>query len=201
MLIATFTCSKGVCSRMAKLVHIAEEVPIPEGVEVSVDGLKVTVRGPKGELRRDFSHARGIIIRVNEDEEGKKVIIEAYFANRRLKALVGTIAAHIENMITGVTKGFKYKLKIVFSHFPVTVKVQGDRVVIENFLGEKAPRVARIMPGVTVKVQKDDVIVEGIDIEAVGQTAANIELATKVKDKDRRVFVDGIYIYEKGVAE
>jgi len=190
-----------VCGRMAKLVHVAEEVPIPEGVEVSVDGMKVTVRGPKGELTRDFSHARGIIIRVDEDEEGKKVVVEAYFANRKLKALVGTIASHIDNMITGVTKGYRYKLKIVFSHFPVTVKVQGDKVVIENFLGEKAPRVARIMPGVTVKVQKDDVIVEGIDIEAVGQSAANIELATKVKGKDRRVFVDGIYIYEKGVAE
>lgn len=186
---------------MAKHVHVVEEVPIPEGVEVNVEGMKVTVKGPKGELSRDFSHARNVIIRLNEDEEGKKVVVEAFFANRRVKALVGTIAAHISNMITGVTKGYRYKLKIVFSHFPITVKVEGDKVLIENFLGEKAPRVAKIMPGVSVKVQRDDVIVEGIDIEAVGQTAANIELATKVQDKDRRVFIDGIYIYEKGVAE
>jgi large subunit ribosomal protein L6 len=186
---------------LAKAVYVAEEVRIPEGVEVTIDGMKVKVKGPKGELERDFSHARNVLIRLDEDEEGEKVVVEAYFANRRVKALVGTIAAHIENMITGVTKGFRYKLKIVYSHFPVTVKVQGDKVVIENFLGEKAPRIAKILPGVTVKVQKDDVIVEGIDIEAVGQTAANIEQATKVKDKDRRVFIDGIYIYEKGVAE
>jgi large subunit ribosomal protein L6 len=188
-------------SVLAKHVHVVEEVRIPEGVEVSVDGMKVVVKGPKGELVRDFSHARNVIIRLDEDEEGKKVVVEAFFANRRVKALVGTIAAHIANMITGVTKGYRYKLKIVFSHFPITVKVEGDKVLIENFLGEKAPRVARIMPGVSVKVQRDDVIVEGIDIEAVGQTAANIELATKVQDKDRRVFIDGIYIYEKGVAE
>ena len=186
---------------MTKHVHVVEEVPVPEGVEVSVDGMKVVVKGPKGELERDFSHIRNVVIRLDEDEEGKKVVVEAFFANRRLKALVGTIAAHIANMITGVTKGYRYKLKIVFSHFPITVKVDGDRVLVENFLGEKAPRVAKIMPGVSVKVQKDDVIVEGIDIEAVGQTAANIELATKVQDKDRRVFIDGIYIYEKGVAE
>ncbi|BEP17520.1 50S ribosomal protein L6 [Pyrofollis japonicus] len=186
---------------MSKIVHVAEEVRIPEGVEVSIDGMKVKVKGPKGELERDFSHARGILLRLDEDEEGKKVVVEAYFANRRLKALVGTVASHIENMITGVTKGFRYKLKIVYSHFPVTVKVEGDKVVIENFLGEKAPRVAKIMPGVKVKVQKDDVIVEGIDIEAVGQTAANIEQATKVKGFDRRVFVDGIYIYAREVAE
>ena len=186
---------------MAKATYVAEEVRIPEGVEVEVDGARVRVRGPKGELERDFSHARGVFIRLDEDEEGKKVVVEAFFADRRRKALVGSIASHIENMITGVTKGFRYKLKVVFSHFPITVKVQGDKVVIENFLGEKAPRIAKILPGVTVKVQKNDVIVEGIDIESVGQTAANIELATKVKDKDRRVFIDGIYIYEKGVAE
>lgn len=186
---------------MAKNLHVAEEVQVPSNVSVRVDGLKVTVRGPKGEITRDFSHAKGVVIRVDESSDPKRVVVEAYFADKRVKALVGTIASHIENMIVGVTKGYRYKLRIITSHFPITVKVQGDRVVIENFLGEKAPRVARIIPGVTVKVQKDDVIVEGIDIEAVGQTAANIELATKVRDKDRRVFIDGIYIYERGVIE
>jgi large subunit ribosomal protein L6 len=184
---------------MAKIPYLVKEVEIPEGVEVTIEGSKVTVRGPKGELSRDFSHAKGVII--SFDQERRVVRVETYFANRRRKALVGTIAAHIRNMVLGVTNGFRYKLKIVYSHFPVTVKVQGDKVLIENFLGEKAPRVAKILPGATVKVEKDDVVVEGIDIEAVGQTAANIELATKVKDKDRRVFVDGIYIYQREVAE
>ncbi len=181
-----------------RAVHVEERVAIPEGVEVSVERMKVKVKGPKGELVRDFSRARGIIIRV----EDKEVVVETYFADRRRKALVGTIASHIENMITGVTKGFRYKLKIVFSHFPISVKVQGKEVIIENFLGEKAPRKARIVgDDVKVTVKGDDVIVEGIDIEHVGQTAANIELATKVKEFDRRVFMDGIYIYERGVAE
>ena len=107
--------------------------------------------------------------------------------------------SHIRNMITGVTKGFTYKMKIIFTHFPIQVNVEGDKVVIRNFLGERAPRVAKILPGVKVEVQKEDVLVKGIDIEAVGQTAANIEQATKVKGKDIRVFLDGIYIYEKQV--
>jgi len=186
---------------MPKYTHVVEEVTIPENVEVKVEGARVHVKGPKGELSRDFSHARGVIISVVEEEGERKVVVEAFFANRRLKALVGSIASHIDNMITGVTKGFRYKLKIIYSHFPMTVKVEGDRVVVENFLGEKAPRIAKILPGVKVRVDKRDVIVEGIDIEAVGQTAANIELATKVRGKDRRVFIDGVYIYEKGVAE
>ncbi len=188
---------------MAKAVYVVEEVPIPEGVEVKVEGKKVTVKGPKGELTRDFSHARGVFISVVEEGGERKVRVEAYFANRRKKALVGTIASHIENMITGVTKGFRYKMKIVYSHFPVNVKVdeKNKLVYIENFLGEKAPRVAKIFGNVKIQVKGDDVIIEGINIEEVGQTAANIEQATKVKGFDRRVFMDGIYIYEREVAE
>ncbi len=182
---------------MAKDVHVVKEVEVPEGVEVSVDGMKVTVKGPKGTLERDFSHARGVMLRV----EGNKVIVEAFFANSRKRALVGTLAAHIKNMITGVTKGFRYKMKIIYSHFPVKVEVKGDTVYIHNFLGEKAPRVAKLLPGVKVSIKGNDVILEGTDIEKVAQSAANIELATKVKDKDRRKFMDGIYIYAREVAE
>ena len=182
---------------MAKAVHVVKEVEIPEGVEVEIEGLKVKVKGPKGELERDFSHMRGINIR----KEGDKIIVEAFFADRKKKALVPTAAAHIKNMITGVTRGWRYRMKIVFSHFPITVNVKGDIVEIQNFLGEKAPRIAKIMPGVKVRVEGKDVIVEGIDLEKVAQTAANIEQATKIKEFDRRVFMDGIYIYQREVME
>lgn len=182
---------------MAKDVHVVATVDIPEGVEVAIEGSKVRVRGPKGELERDFSHAKGVIMRV----ENSKFVVEAFFARSRTRALVGTIAAHVRNMITGVTKGFRYKLKIIYSHFPINTKIDGEKFVITNFLGERAPRVAKILPGVKVQVKGQDVIVEGIDIEKVAQTAANIERATRVTDKDRRKFLDGIYIYEREVIE
>lgn len=184
---------------MPREVHVVREVAIPEGVNVEIKGNTVIVSGPKGVLSRDFTHARGINIK----KEDSKVVVEAYFANRKKKALVGTVASHIKNMITGVTKGYRYKLKIMFSHFPISVKVDNKtgEVIITNFLGEKAPRKARILEGVKVTVKGNDVIVEGIDIEKVGQTAANIESACKVQDLDRRIFLDGIYIYEKEVAE
>jgi len=182
---------------MAKHVYVSEVVKIPENVEVVIDGMKVVVKGPKGELTRDFSYARGVILRKEDD----KVVVEAFFANSRVKALVGTLAAHIENMIKGVTRGYTYKLKIIYSHFPITVEVdEQNRIVkIKNFLGEKAARIAKIVgDDVKVRVSGDEIVVEGIDKEHVGQTAANIELATKVKDKDRRIFVDGIYLYDWG---
>ncbi|MGQ4833172.1 MAG: 50S ribosomal protein L6 [Candidatus Asgardarchaeia archaeon] len=178
---------------MGKTPIAYKEVEIPDGITINIEGKKVTVSGPKGELSKDFSHTV-----VNLRKSDNKVIVEYLFPTRREKAQVGTVAAHIKNMIKGVSEGFIYKMKMVYSHFPFTVKVEGKNVVIENFLGERAPRVAKIVGNTKVTVKGDDVIIEGIDIEAVGQTAANIQLATKIKDKDPRVFMDGIYVYEKG---
>ena len=182
---------------MVKRLLVMEKIDIPENVDVSIDGLKITVKGPLGVVSRDFSHAKGVLI----TRENNSVVIKTYFPSRKRKALVGTIKAHILNMMEGVTKGFKYRLKIIYSHFPISVEVDDKNklVIIKNFLGEKSDRVAKIVgDDVKVHVKGDEIIVEGIDIEHVGQTAANIELTTKVKDKDRRIFVDGIYIFDKG---
>ena len=111
---------------------------------------------------------------------------------------MGTFVAHINNMIEGLTEGFEYKMKTVFSHFPIKTSVDGDEFVIQNFLGERSPRKAKIIEGVTVEAKGDDVTVTGIDKETVGQTVANIERATKVKYRDVRVFQDGVYLVSKG---
>ncbi len=182
---------------MARAARLREEIPIPEFVSVELEGRRLRVKGPKGVVERDFGYARGVLMSKRE----QVIVLEAHFADRRLKAQFYAIASHIKNMIDGVTRGYRYKLKIVYSHFPVSVRTEGDRVVIENFLGERAPRVAKIVGDVKVTVTKTDVIVEGCDLEAVSQTAANIEQATKIKEFDRRVFVDGIYIYERGYAD
>jgi large subunit ribosomal protein L6 len=100
-------------------------------------------------------------------------------------------------MIKGVIDGFTYKMKIVFIHFPMTIRIQGNTVYIENFIGENKPRTAKILPRVSVRVEDDDVILEGPDIEAVGQTAANIQQACQIRNKDLRKFLDGIYVYSK----
>lgn len=175
-----------------RVVEAVEWVGIPEGVEISVDGRRVTVEGDKGNLTRDFSHAP-----VSIQLDGDKVKIQTSWPRKREAALVGTVKSHIQNMITGVTKGFTYKLKIVFSHFPISVKVREKTIAIENFTGERSPRAARIMGRTKVTVKGEDVIVQGINIEDVSQTAANIQRATKVKNKDPRVFLDGIYVYER----
>lgn len=175
-----------------RVVETVKWIEIPEGVEVGVDGRTITVKGEKGTLMRNFSHAP-----LSIQLDGDKVKIQTNWPRKRETALVGTIKSHIQNMITGVTNGFTYKLKIVFSHFPISVKVREKTVAIENFTGERSPRITRIMGNTKVTIKSEDVIVQGIDIEDVSQTAANIQRATKIKNKDPRVFLDGIYIYER----
>jgi large subunit ribosomal protein L6 len=175
-----------------RTMETSETIHAPDDVKVALEGRKVTVKGAKGTITRDFSHAP-----ISIGLRGKELRIWAEWPRKKEAALVGTIHSHIRNMITGVSKGFTYKLKIVFSHFPVSVKLQGETVLIENFTGERNPRKAKIMGDVKVKIQSEDILIQGANIEEVSQTAANIEQATKVKKKDPRVFLDGLYVYER----
>ncbi|MDD4185897.1 MAG: 50S ribosomal protein L6 [Candidatus Methanomethylophilaceae archaeon] len=171
---------------------IESTIAVPQGVTVSMDGTTLKVKGPKGELSRNFASPR---VKVAIAEEG--VAVSCEYPRTKEKALVGTFNAHVNNMVYGVVHGFTYHLKVVFSHFPMKVAVKGNKVQIENYMGGRAPRFADIVGGCTVKVNGADVTVEGIDIEACGQTAANIERAASRKGFDTRVFQDGIYIVEK----
>ncbi len=174
----------------------AEEiVRIPEGVTVEVlDPVTIKVKGPLGELVKSFRNAG---IRISMGEGG--LLVRVYGRGKRVDAMMGTFKATFRNMVTGVTEGFTYKLKVVQTHFPMSLKVQGDRLVIENFIGERVPRVVELVPGVKVTVKGEEVVLTGIDKEAVGLVAGRIEQATKIRAKDLRKFLDGIYVYQKGV--
>jgi len=189
---------------MPKIAYLKKEVEIPEDVNVEVEGKVVRVRGQLGMVERDFSHIHNVSI----EKADNKVIIEAWFPTKQERSLINTIASHIRNAIVGVQRGYRYKMKVVYAHFPMSLKVdeKNNMVIIENFLGSRDKRYAKILPGVKVKVQKDEVIVEGIDIDAVGQTAANIHLATHLTGKRRLSphgreggpgILDGIYVYAK----
>ena len=166
-----------------------KQFTIPDGVDISIDGKKVTVKGTKGTLERAFKYFHDIKI----EKKGNAVVIISKSEERKTKAMVGTIRSHIKNMADGVTEGFTTKMKIIYSHFPMSVKVEGDKVMVTNFIGEKTPRVARIIGKVKVEVNGQDIMVTGLDKEDVGQTSGNIEQICRISKFDRRVFQDGIY--------
>lgn len=169
------------------------KVKIPGGVKASLDGMHLRVTGPKGQLSRNVRFPQ-----VTVTCDGNEVVISTESRRKEITAMVGTLEAHTKNMFRGVTEGYEYRMKVVFSHFPIQLKLQGSRLEIANFLGEKKARYARIEPGVTAKVGNDEVVLTGIDRELVGTTAANIEHATHIRDRDPRVFQDGIYMIQRG---
>ena len=182
---------------MPKIAQVSHAIPLPEGVSASLEGNTVTLSKDGESLAREFSHNR---VSVRQDDGDLRVFCA--LPRRSEKAIAGPWAAHLRNMAKGLDEGFEYRLKAVFSHFPMTLKVQGNQFIITNMLGEKVPRVASLPwtpTEVEVRIEsKSDVIVTGADREKVGQTAANIERACKIKNRDPRVFQDGVYIVSKG---
>ncbi|MEM0372597.1 MAG: 50S ribosomal protein L6 [archaeon] len=168
------------------------EITVPQGVTVSVTKKDVTVKGKLGELRKSFK-----LDRVKAEQKEGVLTLKVENAKTQEKANLGSITAHVKNMISGVEKGHKYSLKILYKHFPINVSVEKDRVVIKNFAGEKKPRFAKIVGATKVTIKGDIIEAEGLDIEEVGQTAANIEQATRIRRKDIRIFQDGIFITKK----
>lgn len=177
---------------MVVAAAIREKIEIPDGVEVIIKNKVVSVKGPNGEDSRKFTYPN-----VSITEIDNSVVLETTFPKKKDKSMIGTTKAHISNMIVGVTEGFTYTMKIVFAHFPMTVKVEKERVVIDNFLGERHPRFSKIVGSAKVSVKGDEVTITGINKEHVGQTMANLEQATKIKGRDPRVFQDGIYLISK----
>jgi len=168
---------------------------------VFVKSRTVVVKGPRGTLTRSFKHARIDIKKINK----KQIKLEKWFGTKKEVAAVRTIGTHIKNLIKGVIKGYKYKMRFVYAHFPINTVIteKGKQVEIRNFLGERLIRRVNMYPGVTCSQSKvkDEIIVEGNDLELVSRSAALIQQATLVKDKDIRKFLDGIYVSERLTAD
>ena len=181
---------------MSKEAVYEKRIEITSECQVSLEGKTITVTGPKGTLERSFPEPQTTI-----KIEGNEVIVGTHVSRKRARALVGTVIAHVRNMLLGVSFGYEYEMKIVYSHFPITVEVQDKIMVIKNFIGERGTRSARLIGDIKIRTTEDEIFISGINIEHVSQSAANIQQACKIRDKDRRVFLDGIYVIRKTKGE
>jgi len=176
-------------------------INIPPNVKVVVKGRKVTVTGPLGTLSQDFSH---LTLDLQIIDGGKKLRAELWFGQRKAIASIRTCTSQIANMITGVTKGYLYKMRMVYAHFPIAIGIEdnGKKVAVRNFLGEKKTREVIMAPGVTASRSadvKDEIVVSGNDLNCVSQSAANIQQIARVTTKDIRKFLDGVYVSHRGL--
>ncbi len=182
---------------MVKMAHAEEVLDIPDFVKLTLDGKKITVDGKRGKSVKDFTHARAVKIAKTD----KQLIFSVEFPRKRERAMLRTLVAHVENQILGVTKGFTYKMKLVYAHFPFTVEEKGDDIIVANFLGERGNRVVKKIGDLKIQITKDDLIISGNDKDAVSQTCGKLRLILKIKKKDPRIFQDGLYVFEKLIGE
>ncbi len=177
---------------MSTREHVST-LEIPEGISVSLEERTISVKGKLGTIKKDFTKLPAFLT-----IENNILKIEPYGTRRKDFAISKTAQSIINNMIKGVQKGYKYRMKIVFAHFPITVKIKDGKVHVENFFGERKARISNIVGDSTkVAIEGDDIVITGPHLEHVSQTAANIELSTRVKNKDQRVFLDGVYVYSR----
>lgn len=177
---------------MSTREHVST-LEIPDGISVSLEERVISVKGKLGTIKKDFTKLPAFLT-----IENNIVKIEPYGTRRKDFAISKTAQSIINNMIKGVQNGYKYRMKIVFAHFPITVKIKDGKVHVENFFGERKARISNIVGDSTkVAIEGDDLVITGPHLEHVSQTAANIELSTRVKNKDQRVFLDGVYVYSR----
>jgi large subunit ribosomal protein L6 len=175
---------------------LKNEIEIPEGVNVSFANGRLMVKGKKGESSKEFVHPM-----LSLSVEGKKIAITSDNERKKTRAIVNTWDSLIRNMFKGAEKTWKAELKLVYSHFPVKLKVDNNRLLIDNFMGEKSPRSVPVPADMKVEINQSMLIVSGHDKERVGQLCGRIEQTTRVRGYDKRVFQDGIYITRKPYLE
>ncbi|CAH2035097.1 unnamed protein product [Thlaspi arvense] len=186
-----------------KTILSSETMDIPDGVSIKVHAKVIEVEGPRGKLVRDFKHLNLDFQLTKDEETGKrKLKIDSWFGSRKSSASIRTALSHVDNLISGVTRGFRYKMRFVYAHFPINASIGGDNrsIEIRNFLGEKKVRKVDMLDGVTIvrsEKVKDEIVLDGNDIELVSRSCALINQKCHVKKKDIRKFLDGIYVSEK----
>ncbi|MFH1290143.1 MAG: 50S ribosomal protein L6 [Nanoarchaeota archaeon] len=172
--------------------QMSEKIEIPEGVSCSYESGKLTCRKDSAELSREIKIPQ-TQVKVGNNE----IVLQCGKGSKNQYKIIKSNIAHIKNMFLGLQDKFVYELEAVSVHFPMTLKAEGDKLTIGNFLGEKTPRHAKILANVEVEIKGQKIKVSSSDREAAGQTAANLEKAAKLKGRDRRIFQDGIFIVEK----
>ncbi len=171
--------------------RLRKEIVIPQGMEVEI-GEVITIKHKNVVVQKRLTYPTVTIEKKND-----KIIIEPKRFTKREKKIINTFKSHLQNMIKGVQEPYEYKVKICASHFPMTVTLEGKKLIVKNFLGEKVPRVAVVVENAEVKIEGELITIKSADKEIAGQTAANFEQCTRITNKDRRIFQDGLWITQK----
>ncbi|XP_027166929.1 60S ribosomal protein L9-2-like isoform X1 [Coffea eugenioides] len=184
-----------------KTILALETMDIPGGVKIKMKAKQIEVEGPRRKLTRNFKHLNLDFQLITDEATGKrKLKVDTWFGSCKTTAAIRTALSHVENLIIGVTKGYCYKMRFVYAHFPINASITSSNrsIEIRNFLGEKKVDMLEEVTVIRSEKVKDELVLDSNDIELVSRSAALINQKCHVKNKDIRKFLDGIYVSEKG---
>ncbi|VVB76808.1 50S ribosomal protein L6 [uncultured archaeon] len=167
------------------------ELPKDIKAKISEDGTVITLSGKLGSTSKIVNR-----MLIEAKVEGSKIVFEPTPNGKLAKKAdlaARSLVAELKSASVGVEQGVERDMKILFAHFPISVDIKAKEVHIKNIFGEKFPRVAKIVGDTKVTVKGQDVHIAGVDEYDVGQTAANLHRLSSQRNKDGRVFQDGIY--------
>jgi len=151
-------------SRLAK-----KPIPIPPGVTATLGDGQITIKGPAGEVVRALNR------RIKVESEGNAIKVSPLRTDALTRAMLGTYAAHIKNMMIGATQGFEKKL--VVEGIGYRANLAGDKLVLN--LGFSHPVEMKVPAGLKVAVEKEFLSIKGANIEQVGEFAASVRAKRK----------------------
>lgn len=175
-----------------KTDYFEEIINITDNITIKQNKNHLHITGPLGTTFKNFRK-----IPINFNLNKNELHIQTTDNKKKDYAILHTVKSTIVNLIDGLTTGYTIKMKIVYSHFPISIKIKNNEIHIENFIGERHPRIVKIHGNTKAKISSGDIILTGNVLTEITQTAADLQLKTKIKNKDPRVFLDGIFIYSK----
>merc|ERR1711976_183057 len=192
-------------SKMGKGVLTEEAIDIPEGVTVDIKNKMVSVKGPLGTIKKGFGNLPCLLRKRVAKNQKNQFVVSVWFKNRKQRATVKTLTSLVDNMMVGVTKGYRYVMKYGHKRHPMKPQSSKDglSITVSNYLGSKEDR--KILAPAGVKIECDpenaakEIIVTGIDNESIGTCCARIHQSCRPKALDRRKFEDGLYIQTRGL--
>merc|ERR1712151_1163229 len=192
-----------------KFIVKTDRIDIPKNITAAVKSRTITIKGPRGSLTKSFKHIKVEITLQEEtnpetNEVQKYLELNCYLNTYKQSAIIFTISSLIKNMIKGVTRGYRYKMHIVKKHFPIDITIHKEFIEIKRFLGEISVKVVKLLEGVSCsknEKNQEELWFDGNDIDKVSLTCSYVYQICAVHDKDKRKFLDGIYVNEKTVVQ
>ncbi|MEM0074305.1 MAG: hypothetical protein QW091_01325 [Candidatus Micrarchaeaceae archaeon] len=170
------------------------EIEIPKEIKIEIDAENKSIK-ITGRLGSTTKKLNAKLLSA-KTENGKLIIETVHNKSLEKKAVLAqqALASEIRRAIKGCQEGITKHMRVIYAHFPISFEIKNNVLYAKNMFGERLPRKAKIIGDTKVEIKGQDISISGVDPYDVNQTVSNLFALSFLKQKDERVFQDGIYV-------